>query len=196
MLSKIINSGRNFASLISGRFGNNAIATLNDVNQVVDDINFINNFKDVRILFTQTGTNDPLLRRITSGTSSVKCSGNCNAAGTDCCEGTDKKDLENGYSALRTAIGVYTFRITALDKDSYPEGLLGATFIIGASSTLGNRVTVTFNPLITEPNILEYTIRTYNAAGALADDRLSNTLIAVSVYPRIRSANLSLTPRF
>jgi hypothetical protein len=83
MLSKITNAGRTFASLISGRFGNNALATLNDINQVVDDINFINNFTDARILFTQTGTLNPTFRIISSGVSSSRCSKECDSGGGD-----------------------------------------------------------------------------------------------------------------
>lgn len=188
MLTKLINSGRSFASLLSGRFGNNALATLNDVNQVVDDINFIRNFTDVRILFTQTGTNNPILRIISSGVASSKCSGDCDTGNPDqdCCSKSmdlaQKKNNDNSISALRTGVGVYRLRIQALDKETYPTGLIGATFIIGAPSVLGNRVTVTFNPLVTDPNLLEYTVRTYNDIGTLSDGILSNTLINVSVY--------------
>jgi hypothetical protein len=188
MLSKITNAGRTFASLISGRFGNNALATLNDINQVVDDINFINNFTDARILFTQTGTLNPTFRIISSGVSSSRCSKECDSGGGDvCCDEVGSKHLKNTdwtFSMLRTATGVFTLRLTALNEDSYPEGLLGATFIIGATSTLGNRVTVTFNPLVTASNILEYTVRTYNDAGTLSDDRLSNTLFNISIYAK------------
>jgi len=197
MLAKIENTTRSFINLFRNQ---NALATLNDINQVVDDINFMRNFTDVRILVTQTGTTNPSFRMLSSGISATKCYGDCNVNnGDDCCSDKIKRNNDYSITFLRTGVGVYTLDIRSKSNITYPEGLMGTTFLIGPPSTLGNRVTVVFNPLITDPDRLQYTVRTYNDAGVLSDDRLSNLLFNLCIYgkpPRSRQVNLSLTVRF
>lgn len=176
MISRIIVSTRNIArkfSFLAPNQGDNALATLKDVNHVINSINNMIPYRSYDISLTQTGILDPAVTKMAVG--AAECPKNCQAICTACdCQGTCQDESSTSFAAsfARTGLGVYTITFTGsvITNPIKNVGFFFTPFAVAGHKVLVDRLST---------NVFQ--LSTFNGA-APEDAIFNNTVIAMRIY--------------
>jgi hypothetical protein len=175
-LEYLINSARNFRSLFSGRTGNNSVAFLNDVNNLIDQLNGTRNYDEFNEQFTSDGTLNPTFN-ISGGPGSLPTDV------TACRKGTCLNTYNTGaityqacgachYASARLSPGVYN--IVFIETPAYGYDVYLSPPVIN-----GTRVSIV-------KEIDRFVITTTDAAGVPTDGLLTGMSMTLKMYYRIK----------
>lgn len=164
---------RKFGFTLPPTKGDNALATLKDVNYVIDAINNLFPYRMYDFAVTQTGTADPVMTKLSSG--ATECPGNCSSDCKLCdCTANCTNERAGNFSAVmaRTGVGVYTLTIGG--------DFLGGADIVDAGIFFRPFPVVSTRVTVTKTSATVYTIRTFE--NTTPTDALLNTVVALKVY--------------
>lgn len=154
--------------------GDNALATIKDVNYIIDSLNNIAPYRSFDFSINQVGILDPVVTKLAVGAS--ECPNNCGSICSACdCRSTCQNEGSSIFNmaVARTGVGVYTLTFS------------GSQFAGAAIQNVGLFFTpfpaVTTNITVVKTSATVYTLHTF--AGAVATDGLLvNTVVAARVY--------------
>ncbi len=155
--------------------GDNALATIKDVNFVIDSINNMISYRSFDFSIDQAGAAAPVITRLAAG--ATECPNNC----TSICSACDCKNCTNetagafNMAAARTGVGVYTLTFSGSIFDGSTIQNVGLFFTPLEA--------VTSNITVVKTSATVYTVRTYTGAVA-ADGIFNDTVVAARVYYR------------
>jgi len=158
--------------------GDNQLATIGDVNRVVDSLNNLFPYRLHDVEITQSGTSAPTFRVLAQGAS--ECTSNCASSGgvcaCDCISGcTNEKSGYFSLSATYVSAGVYEVTF-ALDPIQYPRPIKNVGFFFGALPSVESKVAVTkVSPTV-------YRIYTADKSATAANGLLTETVLAMKIY--------------
>lgn len=160
--------------------GDNKLATLNQVNQVINTMNQLVNYRPYDIQFTGSTSGVPLLAK--SVMLAGECNRNCSAICSAChCAPACNDENTAAFDAImeKTGVGTYTLTLTYAPGAGYdnikgvgifPSALPEPTHAIGISEVLpptpGHRI---------------FTVKTTDA-GVLADSIIDNVILQLRIY--------------
>ena len=181
MINQIFTGTRNLISSFifngAGR-GNNALATVKDLQTIIYGINSQIYYRPVDFMLTNNGAADPTYKLLVSG--ATDCGSNCNCASNDCgCPGT-VSDPTCGKEAsaqlivgvTRTNVGLYSLALDPKHKDRTNRGIA-----IWTSNLSNKDHQVIVGKLVGD----SITIATLDS-GALSDTVLDQTVFQVKFY--------------
>lgn len=187
MLDFFTNTKRTFFDFFTK--GDNRIARLADLNNLVNSINRGANFTNFDIKLTQSGTSAPARYYMTAG-STDNCKSNCPSdcficACSNCLNEVSGSSLKTNSIAISFAyndIGIYTMTITP--GSDFGSFLGISTFL---SPVAAANSTIAMTPFATADGGVTYTstIRTQSAAGVLANGILNNIFMNLRFYRSI-----------
>lgn len=179
MINRISVSTRNILRKFGFNYpptqGDNALATIKDVNYVIDSINNVAPYRSFDFSIDQTGTAAPVITRLAAG--AAECPSNCGSicSACDCTNCQNEKSGAFSMIAARSGVGVYTLTFSGSIFDNATIQNVGLFFTPLEA--------VTSNITVIKSSATVYTIRTF--AGAVATDGLLNdTVVAARIYYR------------
>lgn len=179
MISNILASTRNLVrfSFLKPNIGDNALATIKDLNQVIKSINTQMYYRPYHLFYTQSGANDPVQTTVMVGSDS-DCNSNCTTAADDCaCPNfLTEKSGALIVQSKRTAVGVYELLLNSTNTDVTNNR--GVSVMIEPLANIAHEVRIDKSQLVASNIII---IRTYNA-GVLADGILTDTAVHFNFY--------------
>lgn len=153
--------------------GDNALATLKDVNYVIDCINNLFPYRMYDFGITQTGTDNPVLTKLASGAS--ECPNSCTSDCVLCdCRTSCNNEKAGAFSAAVTRTGVGTYRLVVSGD------FLGGATIQNVGLFFRPFPTVTTRVTVTKISSTTYEIGTYT--NTVAADGLLDTVVVMKVY--------------
>lgn len=173
--SNILASTRNIVrfSFIRPNIGDNALATIKDLNQVIAGLNNLFPHRNFDVSITQTGIANPVITKLAAG--ATECPSSCSAVCSACdCKANCQDQLAGAFSfsLVRTGVGTYTLTVggTTFTRPIQNMGMFFTPF-----TDVTSRVTVTqISPTV-------YHVNTFS--GAVASDNIfNNTVVAMKFY--------------
>lgn len=134
MINRIYNSTRKFGQLLSGAFGNNALATINDINNIVDQINITIGSKESTVITVTQPLPGGVILNGELACTCISGSGSC----PSCCVKPCAYKCKSAVSIIETGPGIYDFVVTPNPNTTY----YGAYLTIGNLSIINTGVTV------------------------------------------------------
>ena len=181
--SNILTATRNAIrfSFFGANAGNNALATIKDLNNLTNQLNNIFSYRMYDFSLTQTGGAVPVLTQLAVGAG--ECRYNCDCVSLDCgCSAPCGQETATGFTyfdIVKTAPGVFDITV-ALPSEfvaKNPATIKKIGLSIGPLPNYGDQVIITPGGA---PNI--FTLTTYNISGAPVDDIFTDTIIAAKIY--------------
>jgi hypothetical protein len=161
--------------LFSALLGDNKLATLNDVNSVVNGINNMFPYRMYDFLITQSGTTAPVVTKLAAGAG--ECNGNCDCKNVECDCVSPCGDERRPFIIDPTYVEAGTYDLTIdFDTEKYPKGIKHIGFFFGALPSVENQVAA----VKISDNV--YRITTGDKTAALANGKLTDTPVMVKVY--------------
>lgn len=180
MITQILTSTRNLLSSFSfngAARGNNALVTVKDLQNVIQQINNQLYFRPIDFMLTHNNQANPTFKLLMAG--ATDCLGSCNCAGDCGCAGTiaSPSCVKEAFpiinpSPTRIAVGVYHLTLAANHPDLVNRGI---GVWVASLANVAHRITVSK----IQNNVI--TISTYNA-GVLDDTILDQTVFAMKLY--------------
>lgn len=160
------------------------LATISDVNHVIDKFNNVFPYRMFDIDLTQSGTDAPELRRLASG--AAECTHVCSAGTStscacDCIKGCSNEGSRFASSLVYIGVGIYDLTIT-LDPKYFPRPIKNVGFFLGSHSEDAKLSFIQQRLEVGSPNIVKYRISVKDSSDVLANDVLNNTIIAMKIY--------------
>jgi hypothetical protein len=174
---------RNFlGTIFNATNGVNRPTSIFDVNTVINMVNDSTLYKRLDLSVTQMGAVDPMWVTLANSVGIELCENPCGFQ-NPCCDGQSHAEDKTSASFLRTGPGIYTFIFTVVPGYSFlPIGIAATHFSFNPPKNYGEAIIVNQVALATQFSV-QYTIKTYNSAGVLADGIFDKTVMAMKFYP-------------
>jgi hypothetical protein len=172
-----------FATAFDRANGVAQLATIKQLNTILEAVNNNTPSYVYDILLTQTGINDPTGRLIASS-AYEPCENACSGGDfAKCCKTANSKQEDNIQieRIIRTGLGEYELTFIVTPK-FFPNGIDQIGFFFTPFANYGDAVTISRVPDASVFTI-KYIITTYDLSGSPVDDILNNTVIAMRIYP-------------
>lgn len=175
ILSNLIATRKRTFNFLSGT---NQLATISDVNKVINALNNLIPYRMYDVLITQTSTDAPVLTKLAAGLG--ECGGNCSS---DCilCDCKTSPNCTNekaGNFSVATSYvspGVFDFTFT-LSSSVYPRPIRNVGFFFGPLPSVESKIG------ITKISANVYRLTTADKSNAATNGLLTDTVIAMKIY--------------
>lgn len=179
-------------SFFGANKGNNALATIKDVNNITNQLNNLFPYRFFDVQLNQAGIEAPVVARLAAGATECGRACACRAGNSCCCDCTNDCTNEsasitigdNIMGSARTGVGTYvfTFNMPAeyVAKYARAASIKNVGFSFTPFSDINHQVTVRQIPTGLT-NLNTYEVKTYNA-GVLADGVLNQTVVSMKIF--------------
>ena len=175
ILSNLIATRKRTFNFLSGT---NQLATISDVNKVINALNNLIPYRMYDVSITQTSTDAPVLTKLAAGLG--ECGGNCSS---DCilCDCKTSPNCTNekagNFSVATSYVSPGVYDITfILDPTIYPRPIKNVGFFFGTLPSVESKVGIAKS----RTNV--YTLTTADKSNVATNGLLTETVLAMKIY--------------
>jgi len=154
--------------------GTNQLATIADVNKVINALNNLVPYRMYDVAITQSSTDAPVLSKLAAG--AKECGVTCDCKTVNCdCSSPCGDDSSFSVSTSYSAVGVYDFTFT-LDPKAYPKPIKNIGFFFGTLPSVESKVGVA------KISTNVYRLTTADKSNVATNGLLTDTVLAMKIY--------------
>ena len=157
--------------------GTNQLATIADVNKVINGLNNLLPYRMYDVAITQSNTDAPVLSKLAAG--AAECGSNCESSvcACDCTKGGCSNEKSGYFSATASYVSPGVYDITfILDPTVYPRPIKNVGFFFGTLPSVESKVG------IAKISTNVYRLTTADKSNVATNGLLTETVLAMKIY--------------